>query len=49
MPTQEDAEHAIDALNETDLGGKIFVFNEARPHGENWSFRSDPTNTRSAH
>ena len=34
MSTQEEAEHAIQALHGTDLGGRILVVNEARPMEE---------------
>ncbi len=31
MPNKEEASAAIDALNESDLGGRSIVVNEARP------------------
>ncbi len=45
MSNQEEATQAIDALNGTDLGGRILVVNEARPLEEKRPFRSNPSPT----
>ncbi len=42
MSSQEEASEAINALNGTDLGGRILVVNEARPLEEKRPFRSGP-------
>ncbi|ANT63904.1 MULTISPECIES: RNA recognition motif domain-containing protein [Prosthecochloris] len=34
MPNDEDAEKAIDALNDTDLNGRTIKVNQARPREE---------------
>jgi len=34
MPSDDEAQKAIDALNETEVGGRRIVVNEARPRTE---------------
>jgi RNA recognition motif-containing protein len=44
MSTQEEAEQVINPLHKTDIGGRIFEVNEARPLEEKRPIRSGPPN-----